>query len=69
VTFANGVQLAGHVDVGDGVVMGGLAAVQQFGRIGRGAMLGGISGSNEDIIPFALPSVRTRNLPGSISSG
>jgi UDP-N-acetylglucosamine acyltransferase len=54
VTFANGVQLAGHVDVGDGVVMGGLAAVQQFGRIGRGAMLGGISGSNEDIIPFGI---------------
>ena len=54
VTFANGVQLAGHVDIGDGVVMGGLAAVQQFGRIGRGAMLGGISGCNEDIIPFGI---------------
>ena len=54
VTFANGVQLAGHVDIGDGVIMGGLAAVQQFGRIGRGAMLGGISGCNEDIIPYGI---------------
>jgi UDP-N-acetylglucosamine acyltransferase len=54
VTFANGVQLAGHVDIGDDVIMGGLAAVQQFGRIGRGAMLGGISGCNQDIIPYGI---------------
>ncbi|HUO98860.1 MAG TPA: acyl-ACP--UDP-N-acetylglucosamine O-acyltransferase [Rhizomicrobium sp.] len=54
VTFANGAQIAGHVDVGDNVVMGGLAAVQQFGRIGRGAMLGGLSGAAEDVIPFGI---------------
>jgi UDP-N-acetylglucosamine acyltransferase len=54
VTFANGAQLAGHVDIGDGVILGGLSAVQQFGRIGRGAMLGGISGCNEDIIPYGI---------------
>ncbi len=54
VTFANGAQLAGHVDVADGVIMGGLSAVQQFGRIGRGAMVGGMSGVNEDIIPFGI---------------
>ena len=54
VTFANGAQLGGHVDVADGVIMGGLSAVQQFGRIGRGAMVGGISGVNEDIIPFGI---------------
>jgi UDP-N-acetylglucosamine acyltransferase len=54
VTFANGAQVAGHVDIGDGVVLGGLCAVQQFGRIGRGAMLGGISGANLDIIPFGI---------------
>lgn len=54
VTFANGVQIAGHVDVGDNVVMGGLAAVQQFGRIGHGAMLGGLSGGSEDIIPYGI---------------
>ena len=54
VTFANGAQLGGHVEVGDGVVMGGLSAVQQFGRVGRGAMLGGVAGANEDIIPFGI---------------
>ena len=54
VTFANGTQLAGHVTIGDGVIMGGLSAVQQFGRIGRGAMLGGLSGANTDIIPYGI---------------
>jgi UDP-N-acetylglucosamine acyltransferase len=54
VTFANGAQLAGHVDIGDGVILGGLSAVQQFGRIGRGAMLGGVSGCNLDIIPYGI---------------
>jgi UDP-N-acetylglucosamine acyltransferase len=53
-TFANGAQLAGHVTLGDGVILGGLSAVQQFGRIGRGAMLGGVSGANLDIIPFGI---------------
>lgn len=54
VTFANGTQLGGHVVVGDYVVTGGLSAVQQFGRIGRGAMLGGVAGANEDIIPYGI---------------
>jgi UDP-N-acetylglucosamine acyltransferase len=53
-TFANAVQLAGHVTVGDGVIFGGLSCVQQFGRIGRGAMLGGMSGANLDVIPFGI---------------
>lgn len=54
VTFANGAVLGGHVTVGDYVVLGGVSAVQQFGRIGRGAMLGGVSGANEDIIPYGI---------------
>lgn len=53
-TFANGAQLAGHVTLGDGVLLGGLCAIQQFSRIGGGAMLGGISGANLDIIPFGI---------------
>src|ERR1700749_2603361 len=54
VTFANGTQLGGHCDIGDSVITGGLAAIQQFGRIGRGAMLGGVSGANTDIIPYGI---------------
>jgi len=53
-TFANGAQLGGHVTLGDGVVLGGLCTVQQFGRIGRGAMLGGMAGANLDVIPFGI---------------
>lgn len=53
-TFANGAQVAGHVTIGDGVVLGGLCSIQQFGRIGRGAMLGGMSGANLDVIPFGI---------------
>jgi UDP-N-acetylglucosamine acyltransferase len=54
VTFANGAQLGGHVEIGDGVIMGGLSAVQQFGRVGRGAMIGGVTGVNTDVIPFGI---------------
>ena len=54
VTFANGVQLGGHVHIGDGVNFGGLSAVQQFGRVGRYAFVGGVTGINEDIIPYGM---------------
>jgi UDP-N-acetylglucosamine acyltransferase len=54
VTFANGAQLGGHVEIGDGVIMGGLSAVQQFGRVGRGAMIGGVTGVNTDVIPYGI---------------
>jgi UDP-N-acetylglucosamine acyltransferase len=53
-TLANGTQLAGHVTLGDNVITGGLCSVQQFGRIGRGAMLGGMAGANLDVIPFGI---------------
>lgn len=53
-TFANGACLGGHVVVGDGVIMGGLSAAQQFGRIGRGAMIGGLTGVNTDVIPYGI---------------
>jgi UDP-N-acetylglucosamine acyltransferase len=54
VTFANSVCLGGHVTIGDRVIFGGLAAVQQFCRVGRGAMVGGLTGVNRDVIPYAM---------------
>lgn len=54
VTFANGANLGGHVEIGDGVILGGLSAVQQRGRVGKGAMIGGITGVNRDVIPYAM---------------
>jgi len=54
VTFANSVAIAGHVDVGEGVIAGGLSCVQQFGRIGRFSFIGGMTGMNEDLIPYGI---------------
>ena len=54
VIIANNVPLGGHVTLEDNVVIGGNAAVQQFTRIGRLAMIGGMTGVLKDVIPFAL---------------
>ncbi|HEY1710663.1 MAG TPA: acyl-ACP--UDP-N-acetylglucosamine O-acyltransferase [Rhizomicrobium sp.] len=52
VTLVNGALFAGHVEVGDNVLIGGGAAIQQFTRIGSGAFLSGLSGCALDIIPY-----------------
>lgn len=54
VTVANGAAVGGHVTIGDGVILGGIAAVQQFGRVGKYAFVGGLSGINEDVIPYGM---------------
>ncbi len=50
--FSNNGTLAGHVVVEDHVILGGLAAVHQFCRIGRHAITGGCSKIVQDIPPF-----------------
>lgn len=52
VIMANNATLAGHVVVEDYAIIGGLAAVHQFCRIGRHAMIGGMSGVEHDVIPY-----------------
>jgi UDP-N-acetylglucosamine acyltransferase len=52
VVFANNATLAGHVIVEDQALIGGLAAVHQFVRIGRLAMVGGMTGVERDVIPY-----------------
>lgn len=52
VTLSNGVQLGGHVELAEGVIMGGLSAIQQFGRVGRYAFISGVTGVVADIIPY-----------------
>ena len=54
VVIANNVPLGGHVVIEDGVIIGGNSAVQQFTRIGRLAMIGGMTGVLKDVIPFGL---------------
>ena len=60
VVIANNVPLGGHVTVEDSVIIGGNSAVQQFTRIGRLAMIGGMTGVLKDVIPFGL-SLGNRN--------
>ncbi len=52
VVIANNVVMGGHVTIGANAVVGGSAAIHQFVRIGRGAMIGGVSGVEADVIPF-----------------
>ena len=60
VIIANNVPLGGHVSIEDSVVIGGNSAVQQFTRIGRLAMIGGMTGVLKDVPPFGL-SIGNRN--------
>ena len=60
VIIANNVPLGGHVTIEDSVVIGGNSAVQQHTRIGRLAMIGGMTGVLKDVIPFGL-SIGNRN--------
>lgn len=50
--LANHATLGGHVQVGDHVWFGGLSAVHQFVRIGSYAVIGGMAGVENDVIPF-----------------
>ena len=54
--LVNGVTLAGHVDVGDWALIGGLTPVIQFARIGEYAMVGGASRMDRDVAPFTIAS-------------
>lgn len=52
--FANNAQLAGHVEVGDWVILGGYTAVHQFVRIGAHGMTGLGSVLLADQPPFVM---------------
>ncbi len=54
VIMSNVATLAGHVTVDDHAVIGGLAAVHQFCRVGRNAMIGGCSKVVQDVAPFMM---------------
>jgi UDP-N-acetylglucosamine acyltransferase len=52
--LANAVTLAGHVELGDWVILGGLTAVHQFCRVGNHAMAGGGTILVQDLPPFVI---------------
>jgi UDP-N-acetylglucosamine acyltransferase len=53
-TLANNSTLAGHVEIGDWVTIGGLTGIHQFVKIGAHAMLGFASAVSQDVPPFML---------------
>jgi UDP-N-acetylglucosamine acyltransferase len=54
VVFSNNGTVAGHVEVGDYAIVGGLTAVHQFCRIGAYALTGGCSKIVQDVPPFMI---------------
>jgi UDP-N-acetylglucosamine acyltransferase len=64
ITMANVATLAGHVIIEDHVVIGGLAAVHQYTRIGAYVMVGGLSGVVQDIPPYMIASGARAKLYG-----
>jgi Acyl-[acyl carrier protein]--UDP-N-acetylglucosamine O-acyltransferase len=62
--FANNATLAGHVEVGDWAILGGLAAVHQWSRIGCHSFIGGLAAVTRDLLPFGMAVGNRANLEG-----
>lgn len=52
VVMAHAATLGGHVHLGEFAIIGGLAAVHQFGRIGPHVNIGGLAAVTKDVIPY-----------------
>ena len=64
IVLANNVQVGGHVKIEDNAIVGGSCAIHQFSRIGKLAMVGGMTGVLSDVIPFSLSLGNRNNLVG-----
>ncbi|MEQ1952402.1 acyl-ACP--UDP-N-acetylglucosamine O-acyltransferase [Mesorhizobium sp. CN2-181] len=74
VTMTNGATLAGHIEVGDFVGIGGLSAIHQYTRIGHNSFIAGGSMILGDVIPYAMvggnrATLRGMNVVGMKRSG
>jgi UDP-N-acetylglucosamine acyltransferase len=54
IVMANAATLAGHVEVDDYAILGGLSAVHQFTRIGCHVMASGGSMIGQDVVPYSI---------------
>ncbi len=54
VVLSNNVMLAGHCFIEDFVIVSGGAGVHQFTRIGKHSFIGGMSGVENDVIPYGM---------------
>jgi UDP-N-acetylglucosamine acyltransferase len=72
--LANSVALAGHVTVEDGVILGGMAGIHQFTRIGELAFIGAGAMVSLDVPPYCIAQgdravIRGLNLIGLRRNG
>ncbi len=64
VICSNNVMLAGHCTIQDFAILGGGAGVHQFVRIGQHAFIGGLSGIENDVIPYGMAIGNRAHLAG-----
>jgi carbonic anhydrase/acetyltransferase-like protein (isoleucine patch superfamily) len=69
VIIVNGCGIAGHVEIGDFTVMGGLSAVHQFGKIGKHVMISGGTLVRKDIPPYVKVAREPMSYAGINSVG
>ncbi len=65
--FANNATLAGHVHIGDWVILAGFSGAHQFCRVGAHAFLGMYSGVSRDVLPYTMV-FGTPGVPRGINS-
>ena len=66
IVMANNSAVAGHAEIEDFVIIGAKCGIQQFTRIGKMAMIGGMTGVSRDVIPYGL-STGNRNFLNGIN--
>ena len=66
--FSNNATLAGHVEVGDQVILSGFVGVHQFCRIGAHAFIGMGAFVNGDVPPFLMVAQDSYGRPRGINS-
>ncbi|MFM7111243.1 MAG: acyl-ACP--UDP-N-acetylglucosamine O-acyltransferase [Planctomycetota bacterium] len=52
--LANGALMGGHCQIEDGVFLSGNSAIHQYCRVGRLALLSGVSSTTKDVPPFII---------------
>ena len=67
IVMANCATLGGHVQLGDWVIMGGLAAIHQFCKIGAHAFIANNAAVTRDVPPFVM-AVGQPATPHSVNS-
>ena len=66
IVMANNSAIAGHAVIEDFVIIGAKCGIQQFVRIGKLAMIGGMTGVSRDVIPYSV-STGNRNFLNGIN--